>query len=300
MKGRAVEKPRLIVFAGPNGSGKSTLNARLLRQPQFSGVYINADDIARTEFAHIQDAVERNMEAAKVAGQRRRAALETGQTFAFETVMSTPGKLAILQEAKAKGFQVELVFVATLDAAINIARVQNRAALGGHDVAPDKVRERYGRVVNLLPSAVDLADTVDVFDNSGAEPLRVAMKREKTLTLLNTDKAPAWVIEKLAEPYRKRAASRARMETVFQQKTADGKRVLRDAAISHGEIHRGVIIDADEYHAMQQVEENLSLLHDRALCPPTALEQGQTATLAYRYEHGGKHAKEALQHLVPS
>ena len=32
-------------------------------------------------------------------------ALDKGQPFAFETVMSTPGKLALLQEAKGKGFQ---------------------------------------------------------------------------------------------------------------------------------------------------------------------------------------------------
>ena len=40
--------PRMIVFAGPNGSGKSTVTDGLKLDEEFPGVYINADDIART------------------------------------------------------------------------------------------------------------------------------------------------------------------------------------------------------------------------------------------------------------
>ena len=47
--------PRMIVFAGPNGSGKSTVTDGLKLDEEFPGVYINADDIARTELGHIPD-----------------------------------------------------------------------------------------------------------------------------------------------------------------------------------------------------------------------------------------------------
>lgn len=40
-----VAQPRMRVFAGPNGSGKSTIQAWL--QPEWIGVYVNADDIER-------------------------------------------------------------------------------------------------------------------------------------------------------------------------------------------------------------------------------------------------------------
>lgn len=115
--------PRMIVFSGPNGSGKSTITDAFKLDQKFPGVYINADYIARTELGHIPDVTQRNLDAAKLAEQRRKDALANGKPFAFETVMSTPGKLALLQEAKSKDFQVELVFVTTLDADINIARV---------------------------------------------------------------------------------------------------------------------------------------------------------------------------------
>ncbi len=289
----ASQKPRMLVFAGPNGSGKSTMTSKLMRHRSFPTTYINADDIARTELAHIPDELQRNMEAAKLAQQRRQAALAGGQSFAFETVMSTPGKLAILQEAKARGFQLELVFVTTFDAAINVHRVANRAALGGHNVEPVKVRERYERGMSLLPSALFLADGADIFDNSSSKTLCVAKKRGQKLTLLNIDKAPAWVFERLAKPCRERAASRGHMHAACQQHAADAgvaTAVVHEACISCGQQHQGVVIEADTYHIAQQVEAGVYLIHERALCPHTDAEKGENALFAYRYEKGGKHS----------
>lgn len=287
--------PRMIVFAGPNGSGKSTVTDGLKLDEEFPGVYINADDIARTELGHIADVAQRNLNAAELAEQRRKDALENGQPFAFETVMSTPGKLALLQEAKGKGFQVELVFITTHDADINIARISNRVALGGHQVEPDKVRERYERAMQLLPSAVDLADTADAFDNSGTEPMHVAMKRSQALELVNADKAPAWVAERLAEPYRERMESRKQL-AAYQQATVGGAglpTVLKDAEISHGKTYVGPVVEVTKHHALQKAGANVYVVHDRALCPLVSLEKGKTVTVAYQYEKGGKHVELA-------
>jgi predicted ABC-type ATPase len=54
------EAKTVIVFAGPNGSGKSTINTRVLADPELGsdGVYIHADDIAKTlkgDFASPRD-----------------------------------------------------------------------------------------------------------------------------------------------------------------------------------------------------------------------------------------------------
>lgn len=146
--------PRAIVFAGPNGSGKSTLIGGFQAAQSLPDVYINADDIARTEFGNISDFRQRNLFAAQTAETRRRDALASGASFAFETVMSTPGRVAQLDEARVRGYQVELAFVATRDPHINIARV----AQNGHDVDPHKIIERYHRTLALLPSALDFSD----------------------------------------------------------------------------------------------------------------------------------------------
>ena len=44
MQADKILKPEIMVFAGPNGSGESTIT----RMAKTVGVYINADDIKRT------------------------------------------------------------------------------------------------------------------------------------------------------------------------------------------------------------------------------------------------------------
>lgn len=144
--------PVMFVFAGPNGSGKSSINAQVLKNPAlgFSGEYINADDIAKSMESQIPDYQTRNIKAAELAESRRAIALQAGHSFAFESVMSTPEKVALLTQARERGFEVALVFVTTDDAEKNVARVSNRVAMGGHAVEPDTVRRRYASAMQLL------------------------------------------------------------------------------------------------------------------------------------------------------
>lgn len=61
------------------------------------------------------------------------------------------------------------IFVATDDPAINMARVRQRVAAGGHDVPEDKLRSRYRRSLENLRAAVRCASRAYVFDNSGQD-----------------------------------------------------------------------------------------------------------------------------------
>jgi predicted ABC-type ATPase len=56
--------------------------------------------------------------------------------------------------------------VATDDPQINISRVQNRVATGGHDVPSEKIEERYHRSLALLMKAIANTDRAYIFDNS--------------------------------------------------------------------------------------------------------------------------------------
>ncbi len=76
--------PAVIIFAGPNGSGKSTITEAVVGDPeQFTGEYINADDIARSLQDQIPDYRERNLKAAQMAEERRLLALHEGRDFAL-------------------------------------------------------------------------------------------------------------------------------------------------------------------------------------------------------------------------
>lgn len=66
---------------------------QVLKNPAlgFLGEYINADDIAKSMESQIPDYQTRNIKAAELAESRRVTALQAGHSFAFESVMSTPG-----------------------------------------------------------------------------------------------------------------------------------------------------------------------------------------------------------------
>jgi predicted ABC-type ATPase len=155
-----VRKPVVLAFAGPNGSGKSTVTRGL---PAF-GTYVNADDLKK-EYGLT------DLEAAEQAEALRESLLDGGVDFSFETVLSTERNLLLLQKAKARGYEVQCVYVLTRDENINVARVRARAASGGHDVPEDKIRARYHRALALLPQLIGLCDKILAYDNSDTPTL---------------------------------------------------------------------------------------------------------------------------------
>jgi predicted ABC-type ATPase len=158
-----VTKPSFTVVAGPNGSGKSTItrwNRELLAQIPV----IDPDAIART--IQVNSKAASPLAAGREALSRVAAHLDAGQSFAVETTLSGHNYLQLMVEARERGFDVALIYVGTSDPSINVARVANRVALGGHDVPEIDIRRRYERSLLNLPTAVSRADHSILFDNS--------------------------------------------------------------------------------------------------------------------------------------
>lgn len=97
----------------------------------------------------------------------RRSWLTKGESFTFETVMSSDDKIDLLREARGLGYRCYLYYVCTESPAINQRRIANRVLEGGHDVPADKILSRYERSLALLPQAIGLSDRAFLFDNSG-------------------------------------------------------------------------------------------------------------------------------------
>ena len=274
--------PRAIVFAGPNGSGKSTLIVGFQAAQSLPDVYINADDIARTEFGNISDLRQRNLFAAQTAETRRRDALATGASFAFETVMSTPGRVALLDEARARGYQVELAFVATRDPHINIARVAARVAQNGHDVDPQKIIERYHRTLALLPSALDLSDYAYIFDNSdhnsGAKPVppvQLGFKKNGVIERVPLD-GVSWFDEKVLPVCNDRLVERSLIEGVQQP------------GIGNFQSYAGTVELSSTNFVWLRHDDRTLTIHDRALIAPQPFKEGDRVAISYQYGADGK------------
>ncbi len=128
----------------------------------------------------------------------RRELLQEGRTFTFETVMSSPDKVAFMREARQRGYRVYLYFVATDDPEINLDRVQRRVMLGGHPVPEDKVRKRYRESIDLMTQACDVAHRAYIFDNSGSRHkllVEVENKADEMSVTIHTSRLNPWFVE---------------------------------------------------------------------------------------------------------
>lgn len=133
--------------------------------------------------------------SALIADFVRYMMIDQGISFSFETVMSHKAKIDFLSFVKEKGYITYLYFIATESPEINVSRVQNRVAKGGHDVLEDKIRSRYSRSLNLLLSALKTANRAYIIDNSKNRNFVILEKKYDGKGYPQVKTMPNWIIE---------------------------------------------------------------------------------------------------------
>jgi predicted ABC-type ATPase len=87
--------------------------------------------------------------------------------FAFETTLGGHTITRLLDNALSAGIEVRIWYVSLRSPELHIARVQARAARGGHSIPEATIRARYNssrlNLIHLLPAATEVL----VYDNSG-------------------------------------------------------------------------------------------------------------------------------------
>jgi predicted ABC-type ATPase len=117
------------------------------------------------------------------------------------------------------GYAIVVYFVATESPDLNIARVRQRVALGGHDAPEERIAARYRRTMDLLPDAIARSDRVPLFDNSyrqsrkGHVLLAPFLEAEisgipPSLTVTRSKTAPGWFAG-VEQPARQALSNRA-------------------------------------------------------------------------------------------
>lgn len=165
------------------------LLVRFNRQGQAKLIGLNGD---RVDFTFVP---MDSYFASAIADFIRHQLLELGENFTFETVMSSPDKVEFLELAQRKGYRTYLYYVSTDSVDINIQRVANRVAEGGHDVPEDKIRKRYKGSLDLLPAAVEATDRAYIFDNSEAEAVLLAEVTNGIDFEFRFEDLPDWFVE---------------------------------------------------------------------------------------------------------
>jgi predicted ABC-type ATPase len=179
--------------------GVRTTSAEILAFFQNSTLLAKADLLEEAEYLSFNDdklsfhnVIVNSYFASVAADFIRHKLLETGTSFTFETVMSSPDKVAFLQKAQRRGYRTYLYYVATEDPIINILRVQRRVSLGGHPVPEEKIIARYSRSLDLLVDAVRHTNRAYIFDNSTHQQIWTAEITDGEFLEMKTDRMPAW------------------------------------------------------------------------------------------------------------
>ena len=180
-------RPIVVAIAGPNGAGKTTFFHSHLASAGLR--FVNADVLAA-------ELAVGPYEAARLADALRRALVERGESFVFETVFSDPvgEKVSFLAEAAGCGYVVVLCYIGLSGPDQSAERVAMRVSQGGHDVPDDKLQARFPRTLANLQAAIARLPLVLIYDNSDLDvPYRQVAVFERGELRHLREPVPEWL-----------------------------------------------------------------------------------------------------------
>lgn len=157
---------RLYIIAGPNGAGKTTASYTVLPEILNCKEFVNADEIARGISPFNPEKV--SIHAGRLMLNRIKELINKGETFAFETTLSSKLFVEFIKNAKEKNYEVVLLFLMLNTVKLAIQRVETRVKEGGHNIPTDVIERRYNNgMKNFFKRYIDIVDKWFLVDNSG-------------------------------------------------------------------------------------------------------------------------------------
>ena len=181
-------KPKFVLIAGPNGSGKSTL-VNTLHFNSYGIEALNPDELAKLAppDAHpliwsgrrIHELIQKN--------------IELRQSFSLETTLSGNSVLQTIADCKIAGMFIIFHFVFVNSVETSKARVRERVADGGHDVAEADQERRFKRSIANAKRVLPLTDEAYFYDNSTRQGHQRVAIFENAKPQFFSDEAPDWI-----------------------------------------------------------------------------------------------------------
>ncbi|MEA1084917.1 hypothetical protein SFC76_11660 [Sphingomonas sp. CD22] len=78
-----------------------------------------------------------NLAAVQRVEQWLEASIAAYQTIGVETVLSSPKYRRLVEMARQRGFEIRMIYVVLDTVDLQLSRIRNRVAEGGHDVPAD-------------------------------------------------------------------------------------------------------------------------------------------------------------------
>lgn len=176
--------PTCWIIAGPNGAGKTTFALEYLPKVAQCSRFVNADLIA----AGLSPlAPERElMAASRLFLTEIESCIAAGEDFSFETTLAGRGYLKLISRLRAKGWRVELIYLALPSMQMSKLRVAERVAHGGHNIPALDIERRFSRSLgNLFNTFSVQVDACRCFMNSDATPDLVFEQQGRKLNIVH-------------------------------------------------------------------------------------------------------------------
>lgn len=183
-----MNEKNLYIIAGCNGSGKTTASFTILPEILDCKEFVNADEIAKGLSPFQPEKV--SFEAGRIMLHRISELVSQNENFAFETTLSTRSYKNRILDAKAKNYNVTLLFFWLKNPELAKERVKTRVLEGGHNIPEDIIERRYYKGINnLFEIYLSIVDQALVFDNSAGRPDLIAeIYASEKLHILNEPK----------------------------------------------------------------------------------------------------------------
>ena len=157
--------PNLYIIAGPNGAGKTTASYTILPEMLDCKEFVNADEIAKglSPFQPEKAIIG----AGRIMLHRIKELIKLEECFAVETTLASRTYVKFIENAKANGYFVTLVYFWLNSPELAVERVKTRVKQGGHNIPTDVIYRRYkAGLKNLNNLYLDIADFWMIIDNS--------------------------------------------------------------------------------------------------------------------------------------
>src|SRR5690606_22565639 len=106
--------------------------------------------------------------AGRLMLQRIKELLNQGESFAFETTLSTKSYQKLIKKAGQQGYEIALLFLTLDSIELAIQRVQIRVKEGGHNIPIETIERRYSNgLINFFKIYRSIVNRWILVDNSG-------------------------------------------------------------------------------------------------------------------------------------
>ena len=179
-----MKNKQLIIVGGANGVGKSTFAYQY--KDDFQIEYLGADEIAKE--LSMQSGRNSNLQAGRLFFKRLEQYLFSKRSVIIESTLSGLGLLKKIQDFKAHGFFITIVYEFLEDVQLCKKRIRIRVKKGGHHVPDKDIDRRYLRSLrNFRTSYMGVADYWQILYNGLRRPVETAICENGKLVVLDDE-----------------------------------------------------------------------------------------------------------------